>query len=134
MLKASGRMLIAMLISLILSIVSWILEGLEKENNSSVMRQTSKFQNGGNKKTSHIKPRNKPFLPPDTHTYVCVSGGKKCLFFWKFGVFCFLVTSVLRFALLAPNIAYPSHFKFFSIPAALFVTLFLWLNVLLRYI
>ena len=23
-------------------------------------------------------PKNQPFLLPDTHTYVCVSGGKKC--------------------------------------------------------
>ena len=37
---------------------------------------------------------------PLTHTYVCVSGGTKCLFFGKFGVLCFLETSVLRFALL----------------------------------
>ena len=33
-------------------------------------------------------------------TYVCVSGGKKCSFFGKFGVLCFLETLVLRFALL----------------------------------
>ena len=33
------------------------------------------------------------------HTYVCVSGGKKCLFFRKFDVLCFLETPVLRFAL-----------------------------------
>ena len=30
----------------------------------------------------------------------CVSGGKKCLFFGKFGVLCFLETPILRFALL----------------------------------
>ena len=35
-----------------------------------------------------------------TQTYVCVSGSKKCLFFGKFGEFCFLETPVLRFALL----------------------------------
>ena len=29
---------------------------------------------------------NEHFLPPDTHTYVCVSGGKKCYFFGKFCV------------------------------------------------
>ena len=34
------------------------------------------------------------------HTCVCVSGGKKCSFFQQFGVLCFLVTRVLRFALL----------------------------------
>ena len=44
--------------------------------------------------------KNEHFLTPDTHTYVCASGGKKCSFFGKFGVLCFLVTSVLRFALL----------------------------------
>ena len=27
------------------------------------------------------------------HKYVCVSGGKKCLFFGKFGVLSFLITS-----------------------------------------
>ena len=44
--------------------------------------------------------KNKHFLPPDTYTYMCVLGGKKYLFFVKFGVLCFLVTFVLRFALL----------------------------------
>ena len=33
-------------------------------------------------------------------TYVCVSGGKECSFFGKFGMLCFLETPVLRFALL----------------------------------
>ena len=33
--------------------------------------------------------------------YVCVSGGKKCSFFGKFGVPCFLETPVLKFALLS---------------------------------
>ena len=33
-------------------------------------------------------------------TYVCVSRGKKCLFFRNFDVLCFLETPVLRFALL----------------------------------
>ena len=45
-------------------------------------------------------PKNEHFLPHDTHTYVCVSGDKKCAFSGKFGVLCFLVTSVLRFAVL----------------------------------
>ena len=44
--------------------------------------------------------KNEHFLSPDTHTYVCVSGGKKCSFFGKFGVLCFLETLVWRFALL----------------------------------
>ena len=41
------------------------------------------------------------FLPPDTHTYMCVSVGEKRSFFGKFGVLCFLETPVLRFALLS---------------------------------
>ena len=48
------------------------------------------------KSTPHF-PKNKHFLSPDTHTYVW---GKKCSFFEKFGVLCFLETPVLRFALL----------------------------------
>ena len=45
-------------------------------------------------------PKNEHFLPPDTHTFVCVSGGKKCSFFGEFGTLCFLETPVLRFTLL----------------------------------
>ena len=37
---------------------------------------------------------------PLIRTYMCVSGGKKYSFFGKFGVFCFLETLALRFALL----------------------------------
>ena len=46
-------------------------------------------------------PKNEHFLLPDTHTYVCVSGGKKCSFFGKFGVLCFFEIPLLRFALLS---------------------------------
>ena len=35
----------------------------------------------------------------DMSSYVCVSGGKKCFFFGKFAVLCFLETTVLRLAL-----------------------------------
>ena len=45
-------------------------------------------------------PKNEHFLLPLTHTYVCVLGGKKCSFYGKFGVLCFLETPVLRLALL----------------------------------
>ena len=44
-------------------------------------------------------PENEHFLPPEVYV-CCVSGGKKCSFFGKVSVFCFLVTPVLRFALL----------------------------------
>ena len=50
-------------------------------------------------KARQIFPKNKQFLPSDTHTYVCLSGGKKCWFFGKSDVLCFLETPVLRFAL-----------------------------------
>ena len=43
-------------------------------------------------------PKLSSFLTIDHH--LCVSGGKKCSFFGKFGVLSFLETPVLRFALL----------------------------------
>ena len=49
-------------------------------------------------------------------TCVCVSGGKKCLFFGNFGMLSFLETPVLRLALLPyyrryrnVNVEFPSH-------------------------
>ena len=42
-------------------------------------------------------PKNEHFLLLDMHK-LCVSGGKKCSFFGKFGVLCFLETPDLRFA------------------------------------
>ena len=52
-------------------------------------------------KNKHAKfSEKKHFLTPDTHTDVCVSGGKKYWFFGKFGMLYFLVTPILRFALL----------------------------------
>ena len=67
------------------------------ENNSSVIRHKGE---SSRKQSTPNFPKNEHFLPPDTQTYVCLSGGKKCSFFWKFGVLCFLETPVLRFALL----------------------------------
>ena len=43
--------------------------------------------------------KNGHFLPPDMGKYLCVSGGKKYLFFGKFDKLCFLETFILRFAL-----------------------------------
>ena len=54
------------------------------------------------KQSTRNFPKNEHLLPPDTQTYVCVSGGKKCLFFEKFVVLCFLETPVLRFDELLP--------------------------------
>ena len=48
---------------------------------SSVIREKGKSQNRYFKKTKHSKfSKNQHFLLPDTHMYVCVSGGKKCSF------------------------------------------------------
>ena len=57
--------------------------------------------------------KNKTLLPPDTHTYVFVSGGKKCLFFGNFGMLCFLETPVLKFALLSYSRRY--HLELLSL-------------------
>ena len=44
-------------------------------------------QNWCYRKTKHSKLlKNKYFLPSDTHTYVCISLGKKCSFFGNFSV------------------------------------------------
>ena len=63
------------------------------------------------KQTRSNFPKNERFLPPDTHTYVCVSGGKKCSFFGKFDVLWFLETPVLGFAFLP---YYRGSVSFFS--------------------
>ena len=66
-----------------------------------VIRQKTESQNGCFKKTKHAKfSERRRFLPPDKHTYLCVSGSKNRSFFGKFGMFCFLEKPVLRFALL----------------------------------
>ena len=57
-----------------------------KDNTMSAIRQTGKSQNGCYKKTKRTKFSRKEHLPSDTHTYVCVTAGKKCSFFGKFGV------------------------------------------------
>ena len=68
---------------------------------TSAISHKCESENGGNKKTKHTKSSEKrTFLIPwyAYHTHVCVSMGRKCSFVGKFGVFCFLVTSFLRFA------------------------------------
>ena len=74
---------------------------------NTILQLGSCFDKGANLKMGVSRkpsksnfPKNKHFLPSDTRTYVCVSGGKKCSFFGKFGVLCFLETPVLKFALL----------------------------------
>ena len=69
---------------------------------SSVIRQKGESRNGCFKKRKHGKFSEKRIFLTliRTRTCVCVSGGKKCWFFGKFGVLYFLETAVLRFALL----------------------------------
>ena len=67
------------------------------ETNSSIISQKDQPENGCFKKTKQVKFSEKGTF----FTYVCVSGSKKCSFFGKFCVHCFLETPVLRFALLA---------------------------------
>ena len=57
------------------------------------MRQKGESQNGCFKKAKHAKISKK-------QTFLCVSVGKKCLFYGNFGGLCFLETPVLRLALL----------------------------------
>ena len=56
------------------------------------------FQFSRQKKSSFKKYTTYSLL--SLKSYVCLSGGKKCSFFGKFGVLCFLETTVLKFALL----------------------------------
>ena len=56
---------------------------------TSVIRQKGKRANLKTEVTRKESTPNFPkntFLPRNTHTYVCVSGGMKCLFFRKFDV------------------------------------------------
>ena len=84
-----------------LPFLNHLIDGLNTRfDKSSVIRQKGESQNGCFKKTKHAKFFEKrTFLNP-WYTYVCVSGVKKCSFFGKFGVLCFLETPVLRFTLL----------------------------------
>ena len=65
---------------------------------AKIDRYTCSGENEENRKWIFIE--NDVGLLVPVITYVCVSGGKKCSFFGKFGVLCLLETPVLRFALL----------------------------------
>ena len=54
---------------------------------------------------------------------MCVSGGKKCLFFEYFGVLCFLETPVLRFA----PLPYYRRVLFASLFYAIYLFVYLYL-------
>ena len=81
-------------------ILPWYFSGIKRW----ILRQQGKrvnLKSGVTRKQSTPNfSENEHFLPHYTHTFVCVLGSKKCLFLGKFGMLCFLVTPVLRFALL----------------------------------
>ena len=79
------------------------LSSVSKFINTSVISNKGESQNAWFKKTKDAnfpKKNNISYPLKRTRSYVCVSGCKKCLFFGKFGVLCFLESPVLRFALL----------------------------------
>ena len=59
-------------------------------------------------------------FPKNEHFLLCVSGGKKCSFFGKFGVLYFLVTPVLRFAFLPYCRRKKEHFGTVVLPTQAF--------------
>ena len=61
----------------------------------------SKLNNRSTRATCEI--RSKLTIKTPERRHVCVSGGKKCSFFGKFGVLCFVETPVLKFTLLPYN-------------------------------
>ena len=75
---------------------------------SPVIKQKGESQNGCFKKTKHVKFSEKRIF--FTHMYV--SGGKKCSFFRKFDVLCFLEISILRFVLITDDIL-PTHILYY---------------------
>ena len=79
--------------------------------------------------TCQIFRKSENFLPFDTHRNVCISGGKKCLFFGKLGVLCFLKTLVLRFAL-SPYYRRKLKMTNFQTSIPLCLRLFIWRAVL----
>ena len=68
----------------------------------SVTRQNGESQNEFFQKKNKARQifRKTNISHPLIRTYVCVSRGKKCSFFGKFGVLCFFETPVLRLVIL----------------------------------
>ena len=68
-----------------------------KKVKASVIRQKGDLKTGASRKQNAPNfPKNEHFLPPNMHTYVRVSSGKKCSFFRKFDVLCLLEKPVFR--------------------------------------
>ena len=66
--------ILPMILTLLFHFSRWIWGNVP---NSLVISQKGKSQNGCFKKTKHAKfPEKRTFFTPDTHTYMCASGGK----------------------------------------------------------
>ena len=78
------------------------LTALEKAHDiSSVISQRGKSRSGCYKKTKHAKFSKKPKFLATWYAHVRVRmKGQQMLVFGKFGVLCFLVTTIFKFALL----------------------------------
>ena len=103
----------------------WSSWELIKNSTSSVIRQKGESQNGCFKKTKHVKFSEKTNIStPLIGTRTCAyQGVRNVCFFGKFGVFCFLETPVLRFALLS----YYGRF----VTISTFISMLLFLNNLI---
>ena len=85
-------------------VFSWIT--LSKNIRVSLKIQTSSvIRQMANLKTDVSRKQRKQNFPKKNISYPQI-GGKKCSFLGKFGVLCFLVTFVLRFALLPYYLRY----------------------------
>ena len=85
---------------------------------ATVIRQKGESRKGGYEKTKQAKFSKKvTFLTPWYVHMRARIGGKKCSFFGKFGVLCFLVISVWLFILLLPlEVGQSSLHKKWSFP------------------
>ena len=86
----------------------------------SVIRKKGESQSWCFKKAKHAKfLKNKHFLLPDTHMYICISGGQKCLFFGILACFAFLKLLKHPFSD-SPFCLIPDDFENFAANAARF--------------
>ena len=81
-----------------MSFIKFLQRGTNILNSLVIGQKMANPKTGVSRKQSTSNfPKKEHFLPPDTYTYVFLSEDKKCSFFGKFDVLCFLETPVLRF-------------------------------------
>ena len=83
-----------------------------------VIRQKDESRSWGNKNTKHaqFKKKNKYFLPPDTHMYICVLGVRNIRFSENFTCFVFLLPLFWDspFCLITDKLLYEKVFSDFN--------------------